>query len=68
MSFDLRAERMNRGVTRVDLARITQVHRNTLERIENGATPNASTAYKIALWVGRPAAELWPVAEPEAAA
>lgn len=66
MSFDLRAERMNRGVTIAALAETTGLSRHTIMRIESdGALPTAPTAYAIAQWVGRPASELWPTPLPE---
>ena len=60
MSFDLRTERVNRGVTITKLAKRTGLSRQTIMRLESGATPTAPTAYAIAKWIGRPAAELWP--------
>lgn len=63
-TFDLRTERMNRGVTISALAAELDVSRHTIMRIESGAIPNAPVALKIAQWVGegkRPT-DLWPVA------
>lgn len=65
MTFDLRAERMNRGVTINALADETGLSRHTIMRIEAGAQPMAPTAHAIARWVGRPASELWPLPDPD---
>lgn len=67
MSFDLRSERMNRGLTQAELARLIDVDRGTVIRLERGGTPLAGTALKIAEWIGSTPAELWPI-ETEAAA
>jgi transcriptional regulator with XRE-family HTH domain len=60
MSFDLRAERMNRGLTQAELARLLHVDRGTIIRVERGSVPLAGTALKIAQWAGHSPAELWP--------
>lgn len=65
MTFDLRAERMNRGLTQSELARITGIDRGTIIRLERGGTPLAGTALKIANWVGREPAEMWPLVADE---
>lgn len=68
MSFDLRTERVNRGLTQAALARLIDVDRGTVIRLERGGTPLADTALKIADWLDTTPAELWPVAEPERSA
>ncbi len=65
--FNLRAERMNRGLTVAALAERLDVSRHTIMRIEQGAKPNAPVALKIAKWLsadGDPVkvTDLWPVA------
>lgn len=59
-AFNLRTERMNRGITQADLARILEVDRGTVIRLERGGTPMAGTALKIAEWLETTPAELWP--------
>jgi transcriptional regulator with XRE-family HTH domain len=68
MSFDLRKERVNRGLTQAALARVLEVDRGTVIRLERGGTPMADTALRIAQWLDTTPAELWPVAEPERSA
>lgn len=65
MSFDLRTERINRGLTQAALARLIEVDRTTIIRIERGGTPFADTALKIADWLGEKPADLWPAEAPE---
>ena len=59
--FDLRTERMNRGLTQAALARELGIDRGTVIRLERGGTPLADTALKIADWVGSTPAEMWPI-------
>jgi len=64
--FNLREERMNRGLTVAALAEILDVSRHTVMRIEAGARPNAPVALKIAEWLSGDGqlvrvTDLWPV-------
>jgi transcriptional regulator with XRE-family HTH domain len=68
MSLDLRTERMNRGVTIETLAAETGVSRATIIRLEQGATPQAPTAKRVAAFFDLKATDLWPVENPRAAA
>ncbi len=65
--FDLRAERLNRGLTQSALSRMIGVDRGTIIRLERGGTPLADTALKIAQWIGKKPSELWPTADRRAA-
>ena len=59
--LDLRAERINRGLTTTDLAAILGVARLTVTRIERGGKlVKAPTMLKIAAWLETTPAELWP--------
>lgn len=68
MSFNLRTERINRGLTQAALARLIDVDRGTIIRLERGGTPLADTGLKIAEWLETTPAELWPIHEPERSA
>lgn len=64
--FNLRVERMNRGLTVAALAELLDVSRHTIMRIEAGARPNAPVALKIADWLSGDGeavrvTDLWPV-------
>ena len=66
-AFNLRAERMNRGLTISELADRLDVSRHTIMRLEAGAVPRARVGLKIADWLssdGDPVSvtDLWPVA------
>lgn len=65
-TFNLRVERMNRGLTVAALADMLDVSRHTVMRIEAGTIPNAPVALKIAEWLSGDGelvrvTDLWPV-------
>ncbi len=61
--FNLRAARVNRGVTIAALAKETGVGRRTIMRVEQGQVPSAPVALKLARWVGdgKQPTDLWPL-------
>lgn len=61
--MNLRALRMNRGVTLARLSKETEVSVRTLIRLENGETtsPNADTAKRLADFYGVAVTDMWPV-------
>lgn len=65
--FDLRAHRLDLGLTQAEVAEITGVDRGTIIRIERGQRPLPDTALKVATWVGKKPSELWPTGDREAA-
>ena len=67
MNFDLRTERMNRGLSLDALSKQIDVPRNTISRVENGATPVPETRLKLAEFYGKKVTEIWPVDEKAAA-
>jgi transcriptional regulator with XRE-family HTH domain len=67
MSFNLRDERRNRGVTIRKLAEATGVSRGTIIRLEQGAAPQAPTAKAIADFFDVKATDIWPEPERKAA-
>lgn len=50
--FDVKAERLNRGLTQRDLARECDVSLPTIQRLEGGATATPSNAKKVADFFG----------------
>lgn len=60
MTFSLRRERFDRGMTIAELVEVTGVSKTTLIRIEQGAVPNAPVAKAIADWLEAKPSELWP--------
>jgi transcriptional regulator with XRE-family HTH domain len=63
---DLRAERVNRGLSVKDAAALIGVSAMTLRRAEDGTVPWARNAFKIAEFYGYQVTDVWPV-EAEAA-
>lgn len=62
MNLDLKAERMNRGLTLAELADAIDVPKSTLARVETtGTEPKPKTKLAIANFVGRDVIEIWPV-------
>lgn len=59
MKFDLRAARLERGETIAAVVEATGVSRHTIMRIEQGATPQAPTAKKLAEHFEVPVAALY---------
>jgi transcriptional regulator with XRE-family HTH domain len=64
VSVDLKAERLNRGLSLDALAAETGVPKSTLARAENGGPqPTASNAFAIADFYGFKVTEIWPLPE-----
>lgn len=61
MSFDLRTERLNRGLSQSALARETGIDRGTVIRMERGQRPLPDTALKVADFFGVRVTDIWPV-------
>jgi transcriptional regulator with XRE-family HTH domain len=63
-TVDLRAERLNRGLSARDAAREMGIDTNTLLRAESREiTPHPRNAYKIASFYGYQVTDIWPVEE-----
>ena len=64
MTFDFKAERLNRGLSLDALAAETGVAKSTLARVEKGGPqPNPANAKAIADYYGVAVTDLWPVEE-----
>lgn len=62
MTVNLKAERLNRGLSLDALAAKTGVPKSTLARAEKGGPqPKASNAFAIADFYGYKVTEIWPV-------
>jgi transcriptional regulator with XRE-family HTH domain len=62
VSVDLKAERLNRGLSLDALAEATGVPKSTLARAENGGPqPKASNAYALADFYGYKVTDIWPL-------
>lgn len=62
MSIDLRADRLNRGLSLRDAADKIGVEASILSRVERGdSTPTPSNAFKIASFYGYKVTEVWPL-------
>lgn len=62
MSVDLKAERLNRGLSLDALSEKTGIPKSTLARIENsGSLPSARTGFAIAEFYGCKVTDIWPV-------
>ena len=63
-AVDLRAERLNRGLTAAAAAKqMGLTHKNILLNAENGSRPYAENAFKIASFYGFKVTEVWPLEE-----
>lgn len=61
-AIDLRAERLNRGLSVAVAAEKMDVSRDTLERAESGeVNPQPANAFKIASFYGYKVTDIWPV-------
>ncbi len=68
MTVDLRAERLNRGLSLAALAEQTGVPKSTLARVESGqAEPVPETKLALADFYGYKVTDIWPVDEKAAA-
>lgn len=66
--FDLRRERINRGLSRLALAQVTGVHCDSIRRLESGAVkPQAATVKKLADYFGITASEFLGLEDRDAA-
>lgn len=63
--INLRAERLNRGLTAAKAAEQIGVGKQLLLDAENGATPRPENAKLIADFYGHRVTDIWPVDEPE---
>jgi transcriptional regulator with XRE-family HTH domain len=61
MSVDLKAERLNRGLSLDALSEKVIVAKSTLARVETGVTPRPEVALKIADFYGYKVTDIWPV-------
>lgn len=61
--MNLRAERLNRGLTVAAAALQIGVSRGTLQKAEAGLMPSAPLAKKIADFYGAKVTEIWPLEE-----
>lgn len=59
--MNLRAARLNRGLSLMDAGTLIGVHRRTLYRAEQGEMPQAALAKKIADFYGVQVTDIWPV-------
>lgn len=67
-AVNLRAERLNRGLSVADAAEQIGVQKNILLNAENGSTPYPANAFKIASFYGYRVTDVWPVEESTGAA
>jgi transcriptional regulator with XRE-family HTH domain len=65
--MDLRAERLNRGLTLEEMAERVGVTRRVLQAAEGGQQPRPGNALKIADFLGCQVTDVWPI-EPESTA
>lgn len=66
--LNLKAERMNRGLSLAALSEQIDVPKSTLARIEaTGTEPAPRTKLAIARFLGREVTDIWPVEEKAAA-
>ncbi|NYC94292.1 helix-turn-helix transcriptional regulator [Clostridium acetobutylicum] len=54
----LKNDRINKGMTQEEYARILNITRGTLSHLEKGRSPSAETAKKISNYFNRPISEL----------
>jgi putative transcriptional regulator len=57
----LRAHRTGRGYSQAQLADLAGLSRETISRLEQGATPNLATAQALASALGAPIAAIFPI-------
>lgn len=67
-AVNLRAERVNRGLSLADAEEEIGVPKHVLQGAENGSSPRPATALKIAQFYGYKVTDIWPVDEPAEAA
>lgn len=67
-AVNLKAERLNRGLTTREVAEKVKVTSATIERIESGTSlPRPGTAKRLADLYGYKVTDIWPVEEKAAA-
>lgn len=54
----LREDRMDKGMTQEEYAKLLNITRGTLSHLEKGRTPSADTAKKISAYFNKPISEL----------
>jgi DNA-binding XRE family transcriptional regulator len=57
----LRAHRAGLGFTQAELADVAGLSRETISRLEQGATPQLTTAHAIATALGAPLTAIFPI-------
>jgi putative transcriptional regulator len=57
----LRARRAGLGFSQAELAELAGLSRETISRLEQGATPHLATAHAIATALGAPVTVLFPI-------
>lgn len=62
--MNLKAERMNRGLSRAEFGKRIGISRESVRLIEAGAVPRAGTAKAIADFFGCQVTDIWPVDDP----
>lgn len=63
--IDLRAERLNRGMSQREFAKAAGVTQRVLQRAESRASkPHPASALKIADYLGVNVTDIWPAAAP----
>ncbi|MCR3761263.1 helix-turn-helix transcriptional regulator [Clostridium felsineum] len=54
----LKTDRINKGMTQKDYAKVLNITRGTLSHLEKGRSPSAETAKKISSYFNKPISEL----------
>ena len=57
----LRAHRAGLGLSQAELAEVAGLSRETISRLEQGATPQLATAHAIATALGAPLTAIFPI-------
>jgi transcriptional regulator with XRE-family HTH domain len=65
---DLKAERLNRGLSLDALAAAVEVPKSTLARMEHGVIPRPAVRLKVADFYGKSVTDIWPIDAKAAAA
>lgn len=68
VAINLRAERMNRGLSAAVAAGEMGIEKQTLLNAETGTSPRPENAKKIADFYGYRVTDIWPITEPSEAA
>lgn len=63
--IDIRAERLNRGLSIVDLAALIGVPEHVIRHTEKGGRPQPANALRIASFFGLTVTEMWPLPDPD---